>query len=73
MALRNPERWDAALLSALHPVRDLLEDDQVTEIEVNGPADIWIKGDLVMSRIPRKAAPPLGIRVEGKHRVPAGY
>ena len=43
MALRNPERWDAALLSALHPVRDLLEDDQVTEIEVNGPADIWIK------------------------------
>jgi pilus assembly protein CpaF len=45
MALRNPERWDAALLSALHPVRDLLEDDQVTEIEVNGPADIWIKGE----------------------------
>ncbi len=36
-------------------------------------ADIWIKGDLVMSRIPRKAAPPRGIRVEGKHRVPAGY
>ena len=45
MALRNPERWDAALLSALHPVRGLLEDDQVTEIEVNGPADVWIKGE----------------------------
>ena len=45
MALRNPERWDAALLSALHPVRELLEDDRVTEIEVNGAADIWIKGD----------------------------
>jgi len=45
MALRNPERWDAALLSALHPVRELLEDDRVTEIEVNGFADVWIKGD----------------------------
>jgi pilus assembly protein CpaF len=45
MALRNPERWDSALLSALHPVRELLEDDRVTEIEVNGFADVWIKGD----------------------------
>ena len=45
MALRNPERWDSALLSALHPVRDLLEDDRVTEIEVNGFADVWIKGE----------------------------
>lgn len=45
MALRNPERWDSALLSALHPVRDLLEDDRVTEIEVNGFSDVWIKGE----------------------------
>jgi pilus assembly protein CpaF len=45
MALRNPERWDAALLSALHPVRELLEDDRVTEIEVNGFSDVWIKGE----------------------------
>jgi hypothetical protein len=36
-------------------------------------ADIWIKGDLVMSRVPRKAAPPQGLRLEGKQRVPAGY
>jgi hypothetical protein len=35
--------------------------------------DIWIKGDLVMSRIPRKAAAPRGLRVEGKRRVPNGY
>ena len=52
MALRNPERWDAALLSALHPVRDLLEDDQVTEIEVNGPSDIWIKGEGIRGHRP---------------------
>jgi len=45
MALRNPERWDAALLSALQPVRELLEDDRVTEIEVNGASDIWVKGE----------------------------
>jgi pilus assembly protein CpaF len=45
MALRNPERWDSALLSALHPVRDLLEDERVTEIEVNGFDDVWIKGE----------------------------
>ena len=45
MALRNPERWDAALLSALHPIRELLEDDRVTEIEVNGFSDVWIKGE----------------------------
>jgi len=32
--------------------------------------DIWIKGDLVMSRIPRKASRPRGLRVEGKHHVP---
>ena len=45
MALRNPERWDSAILSALHPVRDLLEDERVTEIEVNGFDDVWIKGE----------------------------
>lgn len=45
MALRNPERWDSALLSALHPVRELLEDERVTEIEVNGFNDVWIKGE----------------------------
>ena len=45
MALRNPERWDAALLGALHPVRELLEDDRITEIEVNGFDDVWAKGD----------------------------
>ena len=45
MALRNPERWDSALLSALHPVRELLEDERVTEIEVNGFDDVWIKGE----------------------------
>jgi pilus assembly protein CpaF len=45
MALRNPERWDSALLSALHPVRELLEDERVTEIEVNGFSDVWIKGE----------------------------
>jgi pilus assembly protein CpaF len=45
MALRNPERWDASLLSALHPVRELLEDESISEIEVNGAADIWIKGE----------------------------
>ena len=35
-------------------------------------ADIWIKGDLVMSRTPRKAEPPQGLRMEGKRRVPDG-
>ncbi|BDU76847.1 CpaF family protein [Mesoterricola sediminis] len=45
MALRNPERWDAALLSALHPVRALLEDEGITEIEVNGFDDVWAKGE----------------------------
>ena len=45
MPLRNPERWDSALLSALHPVRDLLEDERVTEIEVNGFDDVWVKGE----------------------------
>ncbi len=45
MALRNPERWDASLLSALHPVRELLEDEGITEIEVNGASDIWVKGE----------------------------
>ena len=45
MGLRNPERWDAALLGALHPVRELLEDDRITEIEVNGFDDVWVKGE----------------------------
>jgi len=47
MPLRNPERWDASLLSALHPVRDLLEDERITEIEVNGADDIWVKGEAI--------------------------
>ena len=45
MGLRNPERWESALLGALHPVRELLEDAAVTEIEINGYDDVWIKGD----------------------------
>lgn len=45
MPLRNPERWNSALLSALQPIRHLLEDDRVTEIEVNAFQDVWIKGE----------------------------
>jgi len=36
-------------------------------------AGCWIKGDLVLSRVPRKAALARGVRVDGKRRVPAGY
>lgn len=36
-------RWDQALLSSLGPVLELLADDGVTDIMVNGPDEIWIK------------------------------
>ena len=36
-------------------------------------ADIYIKGDLVLGRIPRKAAPPKDLRLEGKRRVPDAH
>lgn len=44
MALKNPSHWPNALLSALHPIRALLEEDGVTEIEVNGPSRVYVKG-----------------------------
>lgn len=37
------ERSLAALLDALGPIRDLLEDPSINEIMVNGPNDVWVR------------------------------
>lgn len=44
MSLRHPEKWPSELLGALDPVRGLLEDDSVTEIEANAFNEVWAKG-----------------------------
>ena len=43
MTLRNPDRWQQNLKVALGPLLELLEDDNVNEICVNGHDDVWVK------------------------------
>lgn len=44
MALKHPERWEQRLLTSLQPILPLLEDDSITEIEVNGFNHVRAKG-----------------------------
>lgn len=44
MALKHPERWEQRLLTSLQPILPLLEEESVTEIEVNGFNHIRAKG-----------------------------
>lgn len=44
MALKHPERWEQRLLTSLQPILPLLEDESITEIEVNGFNHIRTKG-----------------------------
>ncbi len=44
MALRNADKWANNLINTLMPIMNYLEDDSITEIEVNGCDSIWCKG-----------------------------
>jgi len=44
VALRNPDKWSPSLLTSLQPILRLLEDDKITEIEVNGFNVVFVKG-----------------------------
>lgn len=44
MALIDAREWQSALRSSLTPIMDLIYDDGVTEIEVNGFDKVYVKG-----------------------------
>jgi pilus assembly protein CpaF len=44
MIARSPLAWPISLLNALHPILGLLEDDTITEIEVNAWNRVYAKG-----------------------------